>query len=133
MADALLATNPGLRWIEEQVALLASVDIPLLICGESGTGKMLAARTLHRLSKRKDGPFLQVYCGQEHQMLVASELFGHEEGAFTGARAQRIGKVELGATLFLDEVKKLDLNLQAKLYTLLKEGTFQRVGGVEEL
>lgn len=133
IADALLAPNPGLRWIEEQVALLAPVDIPLLICGESGTGKMLAARTLHRLSKRKDGPFLQVYCGQEHQVLVASELFGHEEGAFTGARAQRVGKVELGGTLFLDEVKKLDLDLQAQLYALLKEGTFQRVGGVEEL
>lgn len=131
--DALLGPNPGMRWIEEQVALLAPVDIPVLICGESGTGKALAARTLHRLSKRKDGPFLQIYCGQEHQMLVDSELFGHEEGAFTGARAQRSGKVELGGTLFLDEVKALSLDLQAKLYTLLKEGTFQRLGGVEEL
>lgn len=134
-SDALLGPHPGLQWIEEQVALLAPVDIPVLICGESGTGKALAARTLHRLSKRKDGPFLQVYCGQENQTLLDSEIFGHEEGAFTGARVQRLGKVELaqGGTLFLDQVKSLSLELQAKLFVLLKGGTFERVGGVEEL
>ncbi len=131
--DALLDVNPGLRWIEDQVALLAPTELPVLIFGETGTGKALAARTIHRLSPRKDGPFLQVNCDQENATLIDSELFGHEEGAFTGARTQRIGKIELaqGGTLFLDQFISLPPDSQAKLFVLLKEGTFERVGGTE--
>ena len=107
----------------------------MLILGETGTGKGLAAGTVHGLSQRKDGPFIQVNCGAIPEGLVESELFGHEKGAFTSAIVRKLGKVELaaGGTLFLDEIGDLALDAQVKLLQLLEEHTFERVGGTETL
>jgi transcriptional regulator with GAF, ATPase, and Fis domain len=107
----------------------------VLILGETGTGKGLAARTLHELSRRRVRPFIQVSCGAIPERLVESELFGHEKGAFTGAHARKLGKVELarGGSLFLDEIGDMPLDAQVKLLRLLEEGTFERVGGTETL
>jgi len=107
----------------------------VLILGETGTGKGLVARTVHELSNRKAGRFVQVNCGAIPENLVESELFGHERGAFTGAVSRKLGKVELaaGGTLFLDEIGDMPLASQVKLLRLLEEGTFERVGGIETL
>jgi len=103
----------------------------VLILGETGTGKGLAARTLHELSPRADGPFTLVHCGAIPENLVESELFGHEKGAFTDAHEARPGKFELaaGGTLFLDEIGDLSLACQAKLLRVLEEKVLIRVGG----
>ena len=114
---------------------IASTNITVLILGETGVGKGLAARALHALSTHCDGPFIQVNCGALSQTLIDSELFGHEKGAFTSAVSRRLGKVELarGGTLFLDEIGDMTLDTQVKLLRLLEEGTFERVGGSEML
>ena len=106
-----------------------------LILGETGTGKGLAARTVHELSHRKGGAFIQANCGAIPEGLVESELFGHERGAFTGAVSRQLGKVELaeGGTLFLDEIGDMSLEAQTRLLRLLEERTFERVGGTETL
>jgi DNA-binding NtrC family response regulator len=132
---AFVGVNPDLRRIEAQVAQLAPTQVPVLILGETGTGKALVARTIHRLSRRQDAPFLQLDCAAFSDILADSDLFGHEEGAFTGACARRLGKVELarGGSLFLDQVDALEPALQAKLLVLLTEGAFERVGGTETL
>jgi len=111
------------------------MDLTVLILGETGTGKGLAARTVHELSTRASGPFVQVHCGAIPETLVESELFGHEKGAFTGAISRKLGKVELakGGTLFLDEIGDMPLESQVKLLELLEERTFERVGGTETL
>lgn len=107
----------------------------MLVLGETGTGKGLAARTLHSWSARRAGPFIQVSCGALPEGLIGSELFGHEKGAFTGALRRKLGRVELACdgTLFLDEIGDLTLAAQARLLRLLEEGTYERVGGTEEL
>jgi two-component system NtrC family response regulator len=112
---------------------VAKTDVPVLITGETGTGKELTARAIHRLSRRKDGPFVLIDCVSIPETLLEAELFGHEKGAFTGAHTRRQGKVESahGGTLFLDEVGDLALSLQAKLLRFLQEHQFQRVGGRE--
>ena len=109
---------------------IASTNITVLILGETGVGKGLAARTLHGLSAKGDGPFIEVNCGALPGALIDSELFGHEKGAFTSAVSQRLGRVELaeGGMLFLDEVGDMGLETQVKLLRLLEEGTFERVG-----
>ncbi|HEX9100966.1 MAG TPA: sigma-54 dependent transcriptional regulator, partial [Polyangia bacterium] len=101
------------------------------IGGETGTGKDLVARTLHNLSRRKDGPFIVVDCGAVAQTLIESELFGHEKGAFTGAAITRQGAFELanGGTIFLDELGELSLDLQPKLLRVLEQREIRRVGG----
>ena len=125
----------ALRRLEEHLVEVASTDMTVLILGETGTGKGLAARTIHGLSTRKVGPLIPVHCGAIPEALVESELFGHERGAFTGAVSQKLGKVELaeGGTLFLDEIGDMPLEAQVKLLRLLEERTFERVGGVETL
>jgi transcriptional regulator with GAF, ATPase, and Fis domain len=122
----------ALRWLRAQLEQAAPTELTVLLLGE--TGKGLAARVVHRLSRRR-GPLIPVSCGSLPEGLVESELFGHEKGAFTGAHARQLGKVELaqGGTLFLDEVGDLPLLAQAKLLRLLEEGTFERVGGTQEL
>jgi DNA-binding NtrC family response regulator len=115
----------------KQIARVAPTDIPVLIRGESGTGKELAAKKLHQLSSRSQGPFIAVNCGAMAAGLVQSELFGHEKGAFTGASGARKGKIALadGGSLFLDEIGDLPLELQVNLLRFLQEGVFDTLGG----
>ena len=142
--EALSAQGPGsefvgisapLRQVQTQLAQVASTEVTVLILGETGTGKGLAARALHGMSGRKAGLFLQINCGGLPSGLVESELFGHERGAFTGATRRKLGKVELaaGGSLFLDEIGDLIPEAQVKLLQVLEEGTFSRVGGTEVL
>ncbi len=133
--DTLVTDPRSLACIAPQLDALAAIDFPVLLCGERGTGKRLAARVLHQRSGRKRGPFLQTYGLQQHPILLDSELFGHEAGAFTGAQQRRVGKVELGrgGTLFIERIDALPPELQTKLLILLREGTFERVGGAETL
>ena len=114
---------------------VATTDVPILVTGESGTGKELVARAIHSLSLRKDGPFIPINCGAIPDNLLESELFGHEKGAFTGANAKVLGKVEYAhnGTLFLDEIGELSATLQVKLLRFLQEKTLQRVGGRENI
>ncbi|WP_233840104.1 sigma-54 dependent transcriptional regulator [Dyella sp. 2HG41-7] len=113
----------------------APVDLPVLITGETGTGKEVAARALHRLSPRRDHPFAAINCGALPANLVQSELFGHERGSFTGANARRIGHFEAaaGGTVFLDEVGDLPPDAQISLLRLLQEGTLERVGSTQSI
>jgi DNA-binding NtrC family response regulator/ligand-binding sensor domain-containing protein len=129
--DPFVGRSPALRQVQSVLQQAAPTELTVLILGETGTGKGLAARLVHRLSPRKAGPFLQVNCGAIPQGLVESELFGHEKGAFTGAVTRKLGKVELAeaGTLFLDEIGDLSQEAQGKLLQLLEEKTFARVGG----
>jgi len=107
----------------------------VLIVGETGTGKELFARAVHEASQRKDRPLIRVNCAALSPSLIASELFGHEKGAFTGADARRLGRFELAntGTILLDEIGELPLDLQGNLLRVLQEGEFERVGGVKTL
>jgi len=128
---ALVARSERMRAAVERVDLVAPTDTPVLLRGETGTGKELLARRVHRLSRRSGGPFVVVNCGALPASLVESELFGHEKGAFTGAAARRLGRFERasGGTLFLDEVGELSLDAQVKLLRALQEGEVERLGG----
>ena len=131
--DEFVGGSQALRRVQAELAEGARTDVTVLIQGETGTGKGLAARAVHGLSDRKGGPFIQVNCGAIPEGLVESELFGHEKGSFTGAVSRKLGKVELaaGGTLFLDEIGDMALSAQVKLLRLLEERTFERVGGTE--
>jgi two-component system, NtrC family, nitrogen regulation response regulator GlnG len=131
----IIGATPAMQEVYRRIAAAAATDLGVLVCGESGTGKELVARALHRYSKRRDGPFIAVNCGALPESLVESELFGHEAGAFTDARARKIGRVEAahGGTLFLDEVGELPPPAQVKLLRFLEDQRFTRVGGEEEL
>ncbi len=109
---------------------VAATDAPVLINGETGTGKELVARSLHMLSPRHDKPFIALNCGAVPEQIFESEMFGHEAGAFTGAGKRRIGKLEhaSGGTLFLDEIESMPLALQVKLLRVLQEGMLERLG-----
>src|SRR5690554_333543 len=113
----------------------AGVDLPVLITGETGTGKELAARALHDLSDRRRGPFVAVNCGALPAGLIQTELFGHERGAFTGAATRRIGLFETAntGTIFLDEIGDLPMDAQANLLRVLQEGTLERVGNSQSM
>ena len=134
-AGEFIGSSRALRQVQEELRQVAATDLTVLILGETGTGKGLAARTLHQFSACKDGPFVQVNCGALPDSLVESELFGHEKGAFTGAHARKLGKVELAreGTLLLDEIGDMPLDAQVKLLRLLEEGMFERVGGERTL
>jgi DNA-binding NtrC family response regulator len=119
--------------LRKEIAAVAPLRSTVLLTGETGVGKGLVARLIHRLSSRADGPFVHVDCSALAPSLVESELFGHERGAFTGALARRIGRVELAGdgTLFLDEVGDLVPEVQAKLLRLLQDRAYERVGGAK--
>lgn len=128
---ALIGQSPGMRKVLEMIEMVAPTKATVLIQGESGTGKELVADAIHRLSPRRDGPFVKVNCAAIPESLVESELFGHEKGAFTHAVKRSRGRFEIadGGTLLLDEIGEITLAVQAKLLRVLQDGTFQRVGG----
>jgi two-component system response regulator AtoC len=129
----LLGRGPGMKEVFARVARVASSRVPVLITGETGTGKELVAQALHYADATRQGPLVAVNCTALPESLLESELFGHERGAFTGADRQRKGRFELaaGGTLFLDEVGEMPPNMQAKLLRVLQDGWFERVGGTE--
>lgn len=129
-AGQLVGSSPAMQAVRRQIAQIARTSETVLICGETGTGKELVAREIHRQSPRRCGPFISVNCPALSASLMESELFGHEKGAFTGADSQRVGRFELahGGTLLLDEITEIDLGLQAKLLRVLQERAFERVG-----
>lgn len=122
---------PVMRSLFQQIRKVASIDLTVMIRGETGTGKELAAHAIHHESKRANGPFVVVNCGALPKDLVQAELFGHEKGAFTGADCRRVGRIEAAhkGTLFLDEIGDLPFDLQANLLRFLQEKTIDRVGG----
>ncbi|MCB9594115.1 MAG: sigma 54-dependent Fis family transcriptional regulator [Sandaracinaceae bacterium] len=124
-----------MRHLMARIEKAARASTPVLVVGESGTGKELVARAIHEGSGRADGPFVTVDCGSLSPSLVASELFGHEKGAFTGAERRHAGAFERadGGTLFLDEIGELGADLQPSLLGVLERGRFRRVGGREEV
>jgi formate hydrogenlyase transcriptional activator len=134
-AGGIGGTSPGLRQVLERVASVAATDSTVLISGETGTGKELLARAIHAGSPRANRAMVKVNCAALPEGLVASELFGHEKGAFTGALERRRGRFELaaGGTIFLDEVGELPPPVQVALLRVLQEREFERVGGSETL
>ncbi|MGE5545347.1 MAG: sigma-54 interaction domain-containing protein [Solirubrobacterales bacterium] len=128
---AMMGSSPAMVRLRRILERVAATDAPVLITGESGTGKELAAAAIHRGSARAAHPFVAINCAALPDSLIASELFGHEKGAFTGADQRRIGRIQAaeGGTLFLDEVGDLPLELQAHLLRFLQEGTIDRLGG----
>jgi two-component system NtrC family response regulator len=133
--QGMLGGSPQIQDIFATVRKVATTEAPVLIMGESGTGKELVAQAIHRLSPRKEGPFVVINCGAIPETLLESELFGHEKGAFTGAHIQRKGRIEAarGGTLFLDEIGELSLALQVKLLRYLQEQVIERIGGREQI
>jgi len=133
--QGMLGGSPQMQEVFSIVRKVATTDAPVLIVGDSGTGKELVAQAIHRLSPRKEGPFVVINCGAIPETLLESELFGHEKGAFTGAHIQRKGRIEAarGGTLFLDEIGELSLGLQVKLLRYLQEQVIERIGGREQI
>jgi two-component system response regulator AtoC len=133
--EELIGKSEPLKRVIDMAQRAAPTDLTVLIHGESGTGKELMARAIHRLSARKDGPFIPVNCAAIPEGLLESELFGHERGAFTGAIRARPGRFELAreGTLFLDEIGDMPLAMQAKILRVLQERQFERVGGTRSI
>jgi hydrogenase-4 transcriptional activator len=131
IVESIVGENAGLRPVMERVQQVANTDVPVLVLGETGSGKEVIARALHERSRRARGPIVRVNCGAIPTELVDSELFGHERGSFTGAAFARKGWFERadGGTLFLDEVGELPLAAQVRLLRILQDGTLERVGG----
>ncbi len=131
MFEEIVGTSPALQTVLSRISKVAPSDSTVLITGETGTGKELVARAIHRRSDRSSRAFVSVNCAAIPRDLIASELFGHEKGAFTGATQQRLGRFELasGGTLFLDEVGELPAETQIALLRVLQEHEFERVGG----
>jgi two-component system, NtrC family, response regulator HydG len=129
----MVGESPAMRDLYRRISRVAPTDSTVLITGESGTGKELVARAIHRNSPRAEKPFVAINCAAITETLLESELFGHEKGAFTGAVAQKKGKLEVadGGTVFLDEIGELSPALQAKLLRVLQEFEFDRVGGTK--
>ena len=135
ITDTLIGGGSGLREVMRGVELVAPATAPVLILGETGSGKEVIARAIHVRSSRAQGPFLRVNCGAIPPDLVDSELFGHERGSFTGAANRRLGWFERAdrGTLFLDEIGELTPAIQVRLLRILQDGTFERVGGQHPL
>jgi formate hydrogenlyase transcriptional activator len=135
MFEEIIGGSPALTAVLARVSKVASSDSTVLITGETGTGKELVARAIHRRSKRSARAFIAVNCAAIPRDLIASELFGHEKGAFTGAVQRRLGRFELadGGTIFLDEVGELAAETQVALLRVLQEREFERVGGGERI
>ena len=135
MFEEVIGTSSALQMVLARAAKVAPTDSTVLIMGETGTGKELIARAIHKRSKRSERPFISVNCAAVPSSLIMSELFGHEKGAFTGALQRRLGRFELaeGGTIFLDEVGDLPLETQIALLRVLQEREFERVGGTEVL
>jgi DNA-binding NtrC family response regulator len=133
--DEILGETAVIREVLSVVERVAPTDARVLITGENGSGKELVAKAIHRLSKRRDKPLVEVNCAAIPNELIESELFGHEKGSFTGATSQRIGKFESadGGTIFLDEIGDMSLNAQAKVLRALEEGKIERVGGNRQI
>ncbi len=135
MFEEIVGSSRSLREVLARVEKVARTDSTVLITGETGTGKELIARAIHRRSQRAERALIKVNCAALPEALIASELFGHEKGAFTGALAQRLGRFELasGGSIFLDEIGELPAELQVALLRVLQEGEFERVGGTHTI
>ncbi len=131
----IVGKSRAIRAVTDRIEQVAKSNAPVLIRGETGTGKELFARAIHELSPRKGKPFIKVNCAALPESVIESELFGHEKGSFTGAIATRKGRFELahGGTIFLDEIGEISPSFQAKLLRVLQEGEFERVGGQQTL
>jgi transcriptional regulator with GAF, ATPase, and Fis domain len=128
--DEIVGRSDALKYVLDKIEQVAPTDSTVLITGETGTGKELVARAIHSASKRRDRPMVKVNCAALSASLIESELFGHEKGSFTGASVRKIGRFELanGATILLDEIGELPLELQAKLLRVIQEGELERLG-----
>jgi transcriptional regulator with GAF, ATPase, and Fis domain len=135
MVEEIVGTSAALQRVLSLVSKVAPTDASVLITGETGTGKELVARAIHRRSQRSSKPFVSVNCAAIPRDLIASELFGHEKGSFTGAVQRRVGRFELadGGTIFLDEVGELPKEMQIALLRVLQEREFERVGGTRSI
>ncbi len=134
-ADEVVYVSAAMKQVMDDVRAVAATDATVLLTGETGTGKDLLARTIHRMSRRSSHAMYKVNCAALVPTLIESELFGHERGAFTGASDRKIGRFELAdkSTLFLDEISELPLNTQAKLLQVLQDQRFERVGGTRTI
>jgi PAS domain S-box-containing protein len=133
MFEEIVGTSSALREVLSRLMKVAPTDSSVLVSGETGTGKELVARAIHKRSRRSQRPFVSVNCAALAPSLISSELFGHEKGAFTGALQRRLGRFELanGGTIFLDEIGELPLDTQVALLRVLQEREFERVGGTQ--
>ena len=133
--EEFIGKSPAIHSVFNQIEQVAATDATVLILGETGVGKELVARSLHRRSARKDKPFIRVNCAALPENLITSELFGHEKGAFTGAVSRHIGRFELadGGTLFLDEIGEISMDVQVRLLRVLQSKEYERVGGYQTL
>ncbi len=133
--ESFIGKSPAIQEVFKIIGQVASLDVPVLITGESGSGKELVARSIHRLSMRNKKPFVPVNCAAIPETLLESELFGYEKGAFTGAQQSKIGRFEEAekGTIFLDEIGDMSLPLQAKLLRVLQDKRVRRLGGNEEI
>lgn len=133
--DEIIGANFGLKDVMKKVQQVAALDSPVLLLGETGTGKDVIANAIHYSSTRKDGPFVSVNCGAIPDTLIDSELFGHEKGAFTGALSQKRGRFERAnkGTIFLDEIGELPLQAQVRLLNVLQNREIERVGGIKTI
>jgi len=133
--DSIVGQSPGMQQVFKMIGRVAQSDAPVMITGESGSGKELIASAIHRYGRRSSKMFLAINCAAIPENLLESELFGHEKGSFSGAISQRVGRFEQcsGGTLFLDEIGDMPMQLQSKLLRVLQDGDFTRVGGTETL
>src|SRR5580700_5406662 len=133
--DGIVGESAALKSVMQEVSLVAPTDATVLILGETGTGKELIARAIHNQSNRSGRPFIRVNCAAIPASLIASELFGHERGAFTGAMQRRLGRFEAanGGTIFLDEIGELSMETQITLLRVIQEREFERVGSSQPI